>query len=249
MPASLALSYCGPAPLPDDLWGRWNFDPWLIATMVIAAGLFALIRPSRDEQLRFAISLVVLGLIFISPLCALTVALFSARVVHHVLLVAVAAPLLAWAVASRIPSAFAQRAESLLSPLVLLHTAVFWIWHAPDAYNAALSDTAVYWLMQVSLFGTAVVMWCALIVTSAGRAIAAVLFLTVQMGFLGALLVFTGHPLYVPHFVTTTPFGLDPLTDQQLAGLIMWVPASVPYVAVGLWRLLTVLRETPEQRA
>ncbi len=246
MPASLALSYCGPAPLPDDVWGRWNLDPWLIAALVIAVGLFAMLRPSRDEQMRFAASVSVLGVIFISPLCALTVALFSARVAHHVLLVAVAAPLLAWALVSHVRGRFAAQ---LLSPLVLLHTAAFWIWHAPDAYNAALENTAIYWLMQISLLGTAVLLWLAIIVSTPGRAIAALLFLTVQMGLLGALLVFASRPLYLPHFTTTTAFGLDPLADQQLAGLIMWVPASVPYIAVGLWRLLALLREMPEQRA
>ena len=61
----------------------------------------------------------------------------------------------------------------------------------------------------------------------------------IQMGMLGALLTFAGQPLYEPHMTTTLPYGLTPLADQQLAGLLMWVPAALPYLAVALliaWR-------------
>jgi len=150
--------------------------------------------------------------------------------------VAVAAPLLALAIRPR------KGLAALLTPLVLLHTVVFWLWHAPDAYESALSSAPVYWLMQVTLLGSAVLMWAAIFGGSAGRAITALLLLTIQMGLLGALLVFAEQPLYVPHLVTTAAFRLQPLADQQLAGLIMWVPASLPYLEVGLWRLLALLR-------
>src|SRR5690606_17561398 len=103
------------------------------------------------ERWSFVAGMAVLAIAFVSPLCALTVALFSARVVHHVLLVAVAAPLLAlaWPLGR-------ERFAPLLTPLLLLHTAIFWLWHAPDAYTLALADTAIYWLMQASLLGTAI---------------------------------------------------------------------------------------------
>ena len=244
MPASLSTSYCGPAPIPEDLWGRWNFDPWLIAVMMIAAVLFALRPATSRERLYFSTAMAFLVVAFISPLCALTVALFSARVVHHVLLVALAAPLLALALGGR-----RWVLGPLLMPLVMLHTVVFWLWHSPDAYVMALSNTPVYWLMQITLLGTAMAMWAAIFRASPARAITALLFLTIQMGLLGALLVFAGAPLYTPHFATTLAFGLEPQSDQQLAGLIMWVPASLPYIGVGLARLLMMLRAPWEQRA
>ena len=55
----------------------------------------------------------------------------------------------------------------------------------------------------------------------------------VQMGFLGALLTFAGRPLYESHLATTFPFGIGPLTDQQMAGLIMWVPGMAPYAVAA----------------
>lgn len=58
-----------------------------------------------------------------------------------------------------------------------------------------------------------------------------------QMGFLGALLTFSRRPLY-PHYAARAPeLGLDVLLDQQLAGLVMWVPACLPYLAGAVWLL------------
>jgi putative membrane protein len=119
----------------------------------------------------------------------------------------------------------------------------FWFWHAPDAYVAALDATPVYWLMQLTLLGSAALMWAAIFAATPARAIAALLGLTIQMGLLGALLVFAATPLYAPHLTTTLAFGLDPEADQQLAGLIMWVPACLPYLAAGLHRLAAALRD------
>lgn len=244
MQASIDMSYCGPPPLPENLWGRWNFDPWLISILLACTLIFFLSERRLPQRWLFTGALGFLVVIFISPLCALTVALFSARVVHHVLLVAIAAPLLALALA------WQQRAlASLLMPLALLHTVVFWLWHAPDPYQLALTNVPVYWFMQISLLGTATLLWTAILAASPGRAIGTLLFLTIQMGLLGALLVFSGSPLYAAHFATTTPFGLDAIEDQQLAGLIMWVPAGLPYIAAGLVRLLQMLRAESGARA
>ena len=245
MPASLPfMSYCGPPPLPDDLWGRWNLDPVLLAAMAIATAVFMLGngRLARDRAV-FIAGMGVLAIIFISPLCALTVALFSARVVHHVLLVAVAAPLLAWALIGRIHAGKGSLLPRLLTPLLVLHTAIFWLWHAPDAYAQALASTPIYWIMQVSLLGSATLFWGAVLLASPTRAIGALVAVTVQMGLLGALLVFSGQPLYLPHFATTLAFGMEPHTDQQLAGLIMWVPAALPYLLVAVLRLAAWLRQ------
>jgi len=56
------------------------------------------------------------------------------------------------------------------------------------------------------------------------------------MGLLGALITFAGTPLYAPHAVSTLAWGLTPLEDQQLAGLVMWAPAAALYLAAALWR-------------
>ena len=247
------MSYCGPSPLPENLWERWNFDPVLLSVVLAAAVLFWFGRPLRSRaSASFAAGMGVLAIIFISPLCALTVALFSARVVHHVLLVAVAAPLLAWALTRQSRTGLANLTSALprlLTPLLVLHTLIFWLWHAPDAYLLALTSTPVYWLMQTTLLGSAILFWGAVLLASPGRAIVALVAVTIQMGLRGALLVFSGQPLYVPHFATTQAFGLSALEDQQLSGLIMWVPASLPYLLVAVWRLAAWLRQSEARQA
>ena len=101
--------------------------------------------------------------------------------------------------------------------------------------------------MQASLLGSALGFWNAVRLAPIPGAIVALLATMVQMGLLGALLTFAGSPLYAPHFATTAAWGLGPLEDQQLAGLIMWAPAAAVYLAAAVGVLAGVLR--PRERA
>jgi cytochrome c oxidase assembly factor CtaG len=69
----------------------------------------------------------------------------------------------------------------------------------------------------------------------------------VQTGLLGALLIFAGRPLYAAHLSTTAAWGLTPLEDQQLAGLIMWIPASLIHLTT-LGVLFVVWMHTAERQ-
>ena len=213
--------YCGPGATPADLAARWNLDPILLVVLAAAAILSARRRSGAGLT-----AVGVLAVIFVSPLCALSSALFSARTVHHVLLVALAAPLAAWAMPE-------GRRIGLAAP-TLTGMAIFWAWHAPAAYALALSNDAAYWAMQLSLLASSVWFWIAVRRASAPSAVGALLAATVLMGLLGALLTFGGRAVYEPHFVTALAWGLTPLQDQQAAGLIMWVPAAGVYLAGAL---------------
>lgn len=215
-----SVTYCGPPPLPAELWTSWNLDPPLLAGL---AGLALLI--GRDR--RGALAVLALVIAFVSPLCALSAALFSARVVHHVLLVAVAAPLLALMVPTR-------RAGGVAAPLAAM-TGTLWLWHVPALYDLALSDTPAYWAMQASLLITAIFFWRAVLSPRqpAHAALLGVLAGFIQMGMLGALLTFAPAPLYAAHALAPQEWGLSPLTDQQLGGLIMWVPSCILFALWG----------------
>ena len=230
--------YCGAAPAPAGWLARWNLDPVLIVAMGLAFALLWRGR-TREQRLMLAAALGVLAVSFISPLCALSSALFTARTLHHLLLILVAAPLLALALAA--PK------RSRLLPAAALHLIVLWAWHAPGAYAAALSNDATYWVMQASLLATAIWFWSAVRVASAPAAIAGLLAVMLGMGLLGALIAFAGQPIYAPHFATTLAWGLTPLEDQQAAGLIMWAPAAAVYLVVALWRMARLL--TPRAEA
>lgn len=224
--------YCGAGPVPAELWTRWNLDPVALAILAVLGGL--LLTVSRDRRLAVAALLVLLAA-FVSPLCALSSALFAARTVHHVLLVAMAAPLIAWALPrpSRPP---------YLAFWTAAFVVVFWAWHAPAAYGWAMSSDLAYALMQASLLVTAVGAWRAVRAARPAGAVSALLATTVLMGLLGAILTFAPRALYAPHALTTAAWGLSPQEDQQIAGLIMWIPAAGVYLASALSILAGVLR-------
>ncbi|RHW16449.1 cytochrome c oxidase assembly protein [Sphingomonas gilva] len=222
--------YCGAAPSPAELLARWNFDPLLLLALVAAGGIYAWrAGEARHRRHRFAAAIALLAILFISPFCALTSALFAARVVHHVALTAVAAPLIVLAFASE-----RIRPAGGLATWTALHALVFWLWHAPPIYAWALSGDAAYWLMQATLLGSAFGFWAALRRSPALAGVGALLATMVQMGLLGALITFSGGPLYAPHLVGPQLWGFSPLEDQQLAGLIMWAPAAGLYLAAAL---------------
>lgn len=220
------IPYCGEAPDPAELLLRWNFDPWLLAALT-AATLVLATSVARQQRPILAAAVAVLLIAFVSPLCALGSALFSARAVHHILLVACAAPLLARLVPRDGPTGIAL-------PFAVA-TVTLWLWHVPAFYTAALNDDALYWLMQLSLLGSASWFWRA--VFSAGPGLPAAMVAlgaaVGQMGLLGALLTFAPRALYPHHMDAPFAYGIDPLRDQQLAGLIMWVPAMLPYALIA----------------
>ena len=85
---SFDMSYCGTPPTLEVLWSRWNLDPALIAVLVATGlvGSVMLRRATPERRLGFGAAWLIATILFVSPLCALTVALFSARVGHHIVL-------------------------------------------------------------------------------------------------------------------------------------------------------------------
>ncbi|MEH3036115.1 MAG: cytochrome c oxidase assembly protein [Sphingomonas adhaesiva] len=195
----------------------------LLASLVIGAVAALRLPPGRR---RFGLGAVaLLALAFVSPLCALTTALLAARSVHHLLLMAGAAPLLA--------RAWPARRGGIAAALVAMG-AVLWLWHAPPLYDAALGNIALYWAMQLALLGASWWFWSMALAVPAPSAFVGLTGAAAQMGMLGALLTFAPRPLYAAHLATTVSYGIGPLQDQQLAGLVMWVPGMLPFaLAIG----------------
>lgn len=225
------IPYCGAAPLPSEWLGRWNFDPVLIAVLACFALLFHVRSASLEPARRWCsgAAFLLLAVLFISPFCALTSALFSARVVHHILMTAAVAPLLAASMPVR-----ELRLPGSLAVWTAVQAIIFWAWHSPPIYSWALSNDLAYWLMQISMLASAVGFWIAIRRASAPAAVGALLATMVQMGLLGALITFSASPLYAPHLASTIAWGYTPLEDQQLAGLIMWAPAAGLYLGAAL---------------
>ncbi|WP_062590129.1 cytochrome c oxidase assembly protein [Rhizobium sp. Leaf311] len=233
MPSTLD-PYCGPAPDSQDLQYAWNLDPVLVLAMVSVIAVLHARSDDRHRGLTVLLSLV-LVIAFVSPLCALSTALFSARTIHHILVGSVAAPIAAALLLATPMKALKVPAEAVF----LFHTVVYWTWHLPFAYDFALSGALPYWLMQAALIGSSVWLWLRILsektsmLSSVGLAVGTM----VQMGFLGAILTFAPQPLFAPHLLTTQVFGFTPLGDQQLSGVLMWTLGFAPYAAAAVFVL------------
>ncbi len=259
--------YCGMPPVPADLWQRWNLDPILIAVLLTVLGAYLVAargsgRAHSDamtSRAYFIAGWLIGAAALISPLCALSVSLFSARVGQHMILALLAAPLvllgfpgsvyarLSPSVADWLSNRWLTRICTSAPGAAVLFASLLWIWHAPGPYDATFRSSAVYWLMHVSLFTGALLVWAVVLDRSprgAVPALAVSAFTTLQMTFLGALITIAHHALYLPHALTTAAWGLTPLTDQQLGGLIMWVPACTVFVGVTVLTLARMLSDT-----
>jgi cytochrome c oxidase assembly factor CtaG len=219
----------------------------------------------------FAGALVALGVALISPLDAVSGALASAHMVQHLLLVLVAAPLLALAAPSstllrgsplvvrqaggrwrRRLGLTASDLRILRHPATvwLVHVGTLWFWHAAIPYDAALGNELVHVLEHASFLFTAWAFWRVVVgARGAGRVspgfgVLLIFAMALQSVFLSVLLTFAQEPWYSGYAATTTLWGLAPLADQQLAGVIMWIPAGLVYLAAALTLMVTWIRAT-----
>ncbi|MFN2564909.1 MAG: cytochrome c oxidase assembly protein [Gemmatimonadaceae bacterium] len=225
----------------------------------------------RRDALCFASGWLGLAIAVVSPLHALGGVLFSAHMAQHELLMVVAAPLLVlgrphvaclWA----LPRPWRRRVGAwAIRPLVRrlwsavtmpavawgIHAATLGIWHLPALYEATYVSAAIHALQHVSFLATGLLFWWALLHAGRGREGESVIYLfaaTLLTGALGALLAFAPG-LWYPHYAATTgPWGLSPLEDQQLGGIIMWVPGGGSYLLAALVLFAAWLRES-ERRA
>jgi putative membrane protein len=281
----LLLVHDGAPPGPHDLWTAWSWEPGVVIPLVLGLALFSLgVRALWRSAGRghgvgpwetgaFALGWVTLAVALVSPLHRLGEALFSAHMVQHELLMAVAAPLLVlgrplvpfvWALPPAwrraVGSWTARRGfragwKTLTHPAAAwsLHAVAIWLWHAPSLYEATLRSETVHAVQHASFLGTALLFWWAVLRGRGGRvgtpaAVIALFTTALHTSLLGALLTFSSSVWYPIYDATTAGWGLTPLEDQQLAGLIMWVPAGVAYAGVALGLLGTWLAEPRRPR-
>jgi putative membrane protein len=229
--------YCGPVIGPEGLWSAWNLDPVLISALGAAALVFIVYRQRYGaERLRdraVSLALAAAFVAFVSPLCAATVSLFSARTAHHLVLLCVLAPALAVGIRWRVLPAGV--AFALVAGVLLL-------WHVPRIYDAAWNSVAVYWLLQAAMLASGWWFWSSVLHPAQqsddwlthGLLVGG---LASVMGMIGAVLTFAPNILYPQHLVGAEAFGMGALADQQLAGLVMWVPGFLPVAGVAFWML------------
>jgi len=201
-----------------------------------------------------------------SPVDTLSQDLFAVHMVQHLLLIVVAAPLVVlsapvapvlWAMpeaSRRTVARWWRTTAPFTRPAVAFaaHSLALWLWHVPNLYEAAIRSRGTHIFEHLTFLITAVLFWWGVIHRThrdKGVGVLYVFCLALQSTFLGALLTFSPRPWYSAHLATALAWGLTPLEDQQLAGLIMWVPGGTVYVAAALGLLASWLRSSSKASA
>jgi cytochrome c oxidase assembly factor CtaG len=229
---------------------------WYAAGAIRRGNCAGLVR----RHLAFAAGWIFLTLALVSPLHRLGDVLFSAHMLQHEVLLLIAAPLFAAAHPGvtflyALPRSFRQpfgasvvRLEKmppfclLLAPVgaFLLHAAALWVWHIPYLYQATLDSDLVHAAQHLSFFVSGVIFWSALYgagrsTMSYGGGVVYVFGTAAHCSALGALLTFSTMLWYPVYADRTALWQLTPLQDQQLGGLLMWVPSGIVFIFIGVW--------------
>lgn len=223
-------------------------------------------RPLRMRQaLLFATGWAILAAALVSPLHALGERVFTAHMIEHELLMAVVAPLLVasrpaaammWALPIKLRLAFGAAGQAKMLRTVwgaisrpvaatFLHGVAIWAWHVPALFEAALARGVLHYAQHACFFGTGLLFWWVLLPRSGreqayGSAVMHLFFTSLHTGLLGVLLLVSPRLWYPVNAAGAKLWNLSPLEDQQLAGLVMWVPAGLIYggaalLLAGLW--------------
>ncbi len=191
----------------------------------------------------------------VSPLHFLGEHLFTFHMIEHELIIAVSAPLLVlarpigpllWGLPRAIRHGIrmvmktsfverAWRATSSGAAATILHGLAIWVWHAPVLFDATVTNILLHRLQHLSFFLAAVIFWWSMIWRSDRGMASWHLFLTMlHTSVLGALIALSPRLAYVSQTRSATDWGLTPLEDQQLAGVLMWVPGGIIYAGAAL---------------
>lgn len=211
----------------------------------------------------FYTGIAVLLVALISPVDTFGDELLAAHMVQHLLLIQLAPPLLVlgtpltpllWGLPAPLRRALGRQLgpqrllRRLLGPLLnpwlvwLLHVGTLWLWHLPVPYEAAVVSEPIHIAEHLTFLLSALLFWWLVIYPlprrrplSYGLTLLYLFATMVQSSLLGALMSMARRPWYgVYERVAVRPWGLSALDDQQLAGLIMWVPAGALYIAAIL---------------
>jgi putative membrane protein len=215
------------------------------------------------RRIAFHVGLLLLVVALLPAFESVTDASFPAHMAQHMLVLLVAAPLLAlgapglplllalpahWrrrvtAVRSSPPARRLRSLAVVPALAVATHTAVVWGWHLPVVYTAALTSPTLHVIEHLCYLAAGWWFWSLLCTPgrhrlAGGAAVLYVFLAALPMSALGAVLTLAPQPLYPAQ----TGTGPGALADQQLAGLVMWIPPDVVYLTLCASLVLVWLR-------
>ncbi len=242
------------------IWA-WDFDPSIVAGCAALLGVYA-IAHRRDFSRAgwFVAGVVAMFLALVSPLDALAdTYLFSAHMLQHLILVLVVPPLMILGISPRFARivldvpAFARLERILGNGIVAwaVGMATLWVWHAPYLYNATLADEDIHIFEHLCFLVSATIFWWPILAPLERSRLSpmhAVIYLAtaaVANSVLAILLTFARPGLYPAYLDPPDPlkilpmvrggWGLTPALDQQLGGLLMWIPGGMVFLGAVVW--------------
>jgi cytochrome c oxidase assembly factor CtaG len=227
-------------------------------------------RPFRAwRAAAYGIGWLTLAGALVSPLHWLGEHLFTFHMIEHEIVMAVSAPLLIaarpigtmlWSLprSARVAAGrFLRRRNIVIAwdwlsasgNATVLHGIAIWAWHAPDLFDAAVTNVAVHRLQHLSFLLTAMLFWWSVLYRSNAGVAAWNLFVTMMhTSVLGALMALAPKVLYQAQTASAADWNLTPLQDQQLAGLIMWIPAGTVYAGAAMALTVIWIRQSGQVR-
>jgi putative membrane protein len=222
-----------------------------------------LARPTAGSVAAMLAGLAVAALVLDGPADTLADQLFWVHMLQHLALITIVAPLIVLGEPMRafeevLPMAFRRAAGRLEGQLwarqgaarrtatagLAIWTISLVAWHTPVAFEAALADNTLHTLEHVTLLAAALLFWWPILAPGlrhrigAGFAIVEVVVATIVMTALGALLTFSPAVWYPAYAATERAHGTGSLADQQLAGVLMWIPSGLLYLVIIAWLFL-----------
>jgi putative membrane protein len=239
----------------SDAWRHWDLHPSVVIGVVLLGGLYVMLgglAAPRRRVVAFAASLLVLLASLNGPLHDLSDRyLFSAHMVQHLILTLLFPPLFLYG----LPAELARRVirpgwaralgVRLVQPIAAatIFTVPIVLWHLPPFYEAAMRHHGLHIVQHLVFLGTSVVMWWPVLspLPELPRAsypgqLLYLFLLGIPMSVVGAMITLADTPLYPFYVAAPRVWGLSPLDDQQIGGLIMWVPGGLVF-----WLAMTVV--------
>ncbi|HLG50975.1 MAG TPA: cytochrome c oxidase assembly protein [Chloroflexota bacterium] len=241
----------------------WSFEPGVVGgigalSLAYIIGVWRA-RPrsiwdehvvSVGEATAFGSAIILLVIALISPLDTLSSYLFSAHMLQHMLLVYIVPPLLLagtprWLLEPLLEAPRVRdiaRAVTGPIPAIIIFNVILVIWHMPEAWQAALVDNQIHAFEHLCFLGAGIIAWFPIF--SPVRVVprlsypGQMVYLFVQSlvpAVVGAFITFSGSVIYPLYSGVPKPWGLSPLVDQQLAGLLMKLLGTI-----FLWILVSV---------
>ncbi len=236
----------------------WNFDIRLLSSLLFLTLTYQVLTgplsirwgvPEATPLMknRFMLAVLLLFVALVSPIDTLALVSLTMHMVQHLILIILVPPLLILSIppalgslAMRNPSLRAIL-QAILHPIAafLIFNIIFVAWHVPANYDRAVRDVNTHALEHVMFTVGAVLSWWPVFSkqpelprSTPGILMLYLFFMSLPPTIIGALLTFAGYIIYPAYDAVSRPWGMSAQADQELAGLLMWLPGGLVYFVV-----------------